>query len=217
MALPPFHVLNTCNGGTNSQIWMHQSGFATSNGTRLALYRHIYCKVTYMCVVYCTYALLWLQTGLNVVEVAHDMQLQVARYITSDLKLLNLYNTWHGKHALFFLCYPIFTCTGCVTISHSWLIDGLGTKNVSMELSKITKGQVRHWGKMWFPQLADKRMTLILCSVIIYMEAIIRKSIKVHLYWAMKNCSECPKTLRNYITSHYQVCVPASFILILCT
>ena len=33
---------------------------------------------------------------VNVVEVAHDMQLQVARYIKQDLKLLNSFDTWHG-------------------------------------------------------------------------------------------------------------------------
>ena len=36
----------------------------------------------------------------------------------------------------------------------------------------------------------------------------IGKSIKVHLYWAMKNCSDCPDTLRSLITNisnHYQV------------
>ena len=30
-------------------------------------------------------------------EVAHDMQLQVGRYISSELHLLNSYDTWHGK------------------------------------------------------------------------------------------------------------------------
>ena len=34
--------------------------------------------------------------GLNIVEVAHDMQLQVASYIKQDLKLLNSFDTWHG-------------------------------------------------------------------------------------------------------------------------
>ena len=33
---------------------------------------------------------------VNVVEVAHDMQLQVAHYIKQDLKLLNSFDTWHG-------------------------------------------------------------------------------------------------------------------------
>ena len=35
--------------------------------------------------------------GLDICEVAHDVQLQVSRYITSELKLLNSYDTWHGK------------------------------------------------------------------------------------------------------------------------
>ena len=35
--------------------------------------------------------------GLNVVEVAHDMQHQVSRYVSSDLRLTNSFDTWHGK------------------------------------------------------------------------------------------------------------------------
>ena len=35
--------------------------------------------------------------GLNVVEVAHDFQQQIRRYVVEDLKLLNSYDTWHGK------------------------------------------------------------------------------------------------------------------------
>ena len=34
--------------------------------------------------------------GLNVVEVAHDFQQQIRRYVVDDLKLLNSYDTWHG-------------------------------------------------------------------------------------------------------------------------
>ena len=35
--------------------------------------------------------------GLNVVEVAHDIQQQVSKYISSDLKMVNSYDTWHGN------------------------------------------------------------------------------------------------------------------------
>ena len=35
--------------------------------------------------------------GLKVVEVAHDMQLAVGRYVKQDLKLLNSFDTWHGN------------------------------------------------------------------------------------------------------------------------
>ena len=35
--------------------------------------------------------------GLNVVEVAHDFQQQIRRYVVEDLKLLNSYDTWHGE------------------------------------------------------------------------------------------------------------------------
>ena len=34
--------------------------------------------------------------GLKVIEVAHDMQLAVGRYVKQDLKLLNSFDTWHG-------------------------------------------------------------------------------------------------------------------------
>ena len=35
--------------------------------------------------------------GLDVREVAHDVQMQVSRYVSTELKLLNSYDTWHGK------------------------------------------------------------------------------------------------------------------------
>ena len=34
--------------------------------------------------------------GLHVVEVAHDIQVQVAKYIRETLGLVNSYDTWHG-------------------------------------------------------------------------------------------------------------------------
>ena len=34
---------------------------------------------------------------LKVVEVAHDHQIQVMKYVTEDLQLTNSYDTWHGK------------------------------------------------------------------------------------------------------------------------
>ena len=34
--------------------------------------------------------------GLHVVEVAHDIQAQVAKYIRETLGLVNSYSTWHG-------------------------------------------------------------------------------------------------------------------------
>ena len=36
-------------------------------------------------------------TGLKVVEVAHDYQPTVQKYMVDELKLLNLYDMWHGK------------------------------------------------------------------------------------------------------------------------
>ena len=36
--------------------------------------------------------------GLNVVEIAHDYQAQVQKYIVNELGLINSYDTWHGKY-----------------------------------------------------------------------------------------------------------------------
>ena len=83
-------------------------------------------------------------------EVAHDIQQQVARYVTSDLKLLNSYDTWHGK---FIHCY---ICTNILCYSQESYF--VGTKNVAKELSKITKGLVKERGKKWHPELSDKGM-----------------------------------------------------------
>ena len=34
--------------------------------------------------------------GLQVIEVAHDMQLAVRRYLKQELNLVNSFDTWHG-------------------------------------------------------------------------------------------------------------------------
>ncbi len=34
--------------------------------------------------------------GLNIVEVAHDIQAQVASYVKKELGVVNSYDTWHG-------------------------------------------------------------------------------------------------------------------------
>lgn len=65
--------------------------------------RSLYChkrlhvvSLVHMC--HAHYAMLAkLSTGLNVVEVAHDIQAQVSKYVKSDLKLTNSYDTWHGN------------------------------------------------------------------------------------------------------------------------
>ncbi|XP_064401110.1 uncharacterized protein LOC135347149 [Halichondria panicea] len=98
--------------------------------------------------------------GIEVIEVAHDMQAQVAKYVSDKLGLINSYDTWHG------------------------------TKNVSKEIKKVTQGLVRDRGKVWFPELSDKR-----------------RSIKIHLYWAMKNCGGSAEKLKEIIMNipnHYQ-------------
>ena len=79
--------------------------------------------------------------------VSHDIQQQVARYVTSDLKLLNSYDTWHGK---FIHCSYIF-------YTYYYVIHNCRHKKAK-ELSKITKGLVKERGKKWHPELSDKRM-----------------------------------------------------------
>ena len=38
-----------------------------------------------------------MHTGLKVVEVAHDIQLSIGKYITNSLALKNSFDTWHGR------------------------------------------------------------------------------------------------------------------------
>lgn len=64
-----------------------------------------------------------------------------------------------------------------------------GTKNVGKQMKKISEGCKRDINKTCFPELSDKR-----------------KSIKLHLYWAMKNCGYNPETLKDMIENilcHY--------------
>ena len=43
--------------------------------------------------------------GLHVVEVAHDIQVQVVKYIRETLGLINSYDTWHGEVFIILLRY----------------------------------------------------------------------------------------------------------------
>ena len=90
---------------------------------------------------------------------------------------------------------------------------------MAREMKKITEGRVRDRGKMWFPQLVDKRKNVLqlyifVCKVCVvtkrlqFMFINTGKSIKVHLYWAMKNCGDSPSKLQELIQNipcHYQV------------
>ena len=49
------------------------------------------------------YPYTYLVLELNIVEVAHDYQPQVTRYVTDDLQLLNSYDTWHGNYLVLIL------------------------------------------------------------------------------------------------------------------
>ena len=37
-----------------------------------------------------------IRIGLNIVEVAHDIQQQVSKYIVDVMGFVNSYDTWHG-------------------------------------------------------------------------------------------------------------------------
>ncbi len=50
-----------------------------------------------MCIVMLCSLFVDYVSGLNIVEVAHDNQSVVKKFVTDDLKLTNSYDTWHGK------------------------------------------------------------------------------------------------------------------------
>lgn len=80
-------------------------------------------------------------------EVAHDIQQSVSKYVTSRLNLINSFDTWHGN-VITIIHVRIFVSYNCIS----------GTKNVGKEMKKITEGRARDRGKTWFPQLVDKSM-----------------------------------------------------------
>lgn len=145
-----YHTTVPCLSGSTQKIMGISTISRTGHG--VAQTRELQCTKTVLPAV--------IARGVDVREVAHDMQAQVTRFVTTELKLLNSYDTWHG------------------------------TKNVTKQLKKITQGLVRDRGIKWFTELGDKR-----------------KSVKTHLYWAMKNCDGCAEMLRKLIEiipDHYQ-------------
>jgi hypothetical protein len=36
--------------------------------------------------------------GLKLKEVAHDIQMQVTKYVEKELKMVNSFDTWHGNN-----------------------------------------------------------------------------------------------------------------------
>ena len=97
-------------------------------------------------------------------------------------------------------------CFACTFYMYTCL---KGTKNVAKELEKITKGPVKTRGVTWFPELADKSeiICLLLQHYNMYM-CVSEHSIKIHLYWCMKNCKMSLEKLRGMIiniSKHYQV------------
>ena len=72
---------------------------------------------------------------------------------------------------------------------------------MAREMKKITEGRVKDKGKTWFPQLVDKGKDVytIKFDILCVFTLIIRRSVKVHLYWAMNNCSDSPSKLQELI------------------
>ena len=77
------------------------------------------------------------------VEVAHDYQAQVQKYIIEELGLLNSYDMWHGKYK-------------STKVIHTKIYSWSGTKSVAKLTAKITKGAARSEGVTRFHQLSDK-------------------------------------------------------------
>ena len=100
-------------------------------------------------------------SGLNVVEVAHDFQQQIRRYIVEDLKLLNSYDTWHGKcsfqtvhvHQSRYIHVLLHVHQNITHLLPAPISCYTGTKNVAKTLAKIVKGRR---GDPIRDQLADK-------------------------------------------------------------
>ena len=91
--------------------------------------------------------------GVNITEVAHDIQAQVSKYVRETLGLVNFHDTWHGTVTC--VCVAMLVPTTCILYTHNNSF-GTGTKNVAKEMKKITEGRVKERGKKWFPDLADK-------------------------------------------------------------
>ena len=96
----------------------------------------------------------------------------------------------------------MYICILCVQLFH------LGTKNVAKQMLKISQGRVRDRGVTWFPELVDKSKYIFVSCTHLHGVLLLGKSVKTHLYWAMKNCESsagCLRDLINNIPSHYSV------------
>lgn len=108
--------------------------------------------------------------GLHVTEVAHDINQQVSRYVSQQLKIVNSYDTWHGMTTwMYQVCSDI-------------LLYYPGTKNVAKEMKKVSEGLVRNRGVTWFPELADKCSCV--CVTLVY-DTTVYQYYCVHAYTCM--------------------------------
>ena len=74
---------------------------------------------------------------------------------------------------------------------------------MAKQIVKISQGRVKDRGTLWFPELVDKSKTQVTCMrVCRYFTIIVHflgRSIKTHLYWAMKNCGRSGVRLRSIV------------------
>ena len=65
-------------------------------------------------------------TGINITEVAHDIQAQVSKYVKETLGLVESYDTWHGTVTC--VCVAMLVPTTYILCTHNNSY-GTGTKN----------------------------------------------------------------------------------------
>ena len=125
---------------------MHQGRAPTSTCPRLEWQ---YCYYIHSVPMYNMY-IPSCHAGLNVTEVAHDLQQQVARFVTVQLGVVNSFDTWHGM---------INAHLHIILYSFEFSFVSFIRDEECGQRKKITEGLVRNRGITWFPNLIDKRKT----------------------------------------------------------
>jgi len=101
--------------------------------------------------------------GLDVREVAHDVQMQECLYVSSECKLWNSYDTWHGELFIWSSVtgwdrVRVRVVYTCIYFSSCPCFYMLGTKNVARALKSLIQGPQKQREMSWFQELVDKRM-----------------------------------------------------------
>lgn len=130
---------------------------------------------------------------LDIVEVAHDIAQSVSSYITKGLKLVNSYDTWHGMPSIFGDSMTLFLRDKeCGQVPEDYLPGSTEAHRRDLVSRACRQTYVYFSVRMtlWTGFLSPE------------------KNIKIHLYWAMKNCEgDAAKlcALIENIPNHYQV------------